>query len=190
MTYKTHIKLVHELHGTCFRYNVKSYESDSISCSDNTLRLLVLVAAILYWGLQVTSSFSIWGRVLKGCFERGIFWRAKSRLKGIEDFNLEHWRVHAWCLLFALPCEKRPRGVVFEMDQSLATNHNQSQMALITRLRFKWSSVASDYWCKTISKMSQGLVLVSNDESTPLGYVRAQTVITILNKKKPFSTFN
>ena len=26
----------------------------------------------------------------KGCFERIIFWRAKSYLKGIEDFNLEH----------------------------------------------------------------------------------------------------
>ena len=34
-------------------------------------------------------SFSIWGCILKGCFERGIFWRPKSRLKGIEDFNLE-----------------------------------------------------------------------------------------------------
>ena len=49
--------------------------------------------ALLYWGLQVTSSFSIWGYV--------SFWRvvlrevyfegSKSRLKGIEDFNLEHW---------------------------------------------------------------------------------------------------
>ena len=45
----------------------------------------------LYWRLQVTSSSAIWGCVLKGCFERGKFWRAKSRLKGIEDFNLEHW---------------------------------------------------------------------------------------------------
>ena len=34
--------------------------------------------------------FAIWGCVLKGCCERGIFWRAKPRLKGIEDFNLEH----------------------------------------------------------------------------------------------------
>ena len=41
-------------------------------------------------GLQVTSSFSIWGGILEGCFERGIFERAKSRLKGIEDFSLEH----------------------------------------------------------------------------------------------------
>jgi hypothetical protein len=39
----------------------------------------------------VTSSFSIWGCISKGCLERGIFCRAKVRLKGIEDFNLEHW---------------------------------------------------------------------------------------------------
>jgi hypothetical protein len=39
----------------------------------------------------VTSSFPIWGCVLKGCFERGIFGRAKSRLKAIEDYNLERW---------------------------------------------------------------------------------------------------
>ena len=38
----------------------------------------------------MTSSFSNWGCVLKGCYEIGIFWRAKWRLKGIEDFNLEH----------------------------------------------------------------------------------------------------
>ena len=33
---------------------------------------------------------SIWGCVLKGCFERGICWNIISRLKGLEDFNLEH----------------------------------------------------------------------------------------------------
>ena len=38
----------------------------------------------------MTSSFSVWGCVLKGSFERGLFGRPKSRLKGIEDFNLEH----------------------------------------------------------------------------------------------------
>ena len=37
------------------------------------------------------SSCSIWGCDLKGCFERGIFRRPESRLKGIEDFNLEHY---------------------------------------------------------------------------------------------------
>ena len=72
-------------------WRIKNQPSNSTSCSDNALHLLVLVMGILYWGLQVTSSFSIWGCILKGCFERGIFWRAKSTLKGIKDFNLEHW---------------------------------------------------------------------------------------------------
>jgi hypothetical protein len=71
-------------------WKIKNQPSNSASCSDNVLRLLVLVVDWLYWGLQVTSSFSIWGRVLKGCFERGVFWRSKSCLKGIGHFNLEH----------------------------------------------------------------------------------------------------
>ena len=69
---------------------LKNQPSNFTSCSDNTLRLMVPLAGRLYWGLQVTSSFSIWGCVLKGYFERGIFWRVKSRLKGIEDF-LQSW---------------------------------------------------------------------------------------------------
>ena len=32
--------------------------------------------------------FAMWHRILKGCFERGRFWRPKSCLKGIEDFNV------------------------------------------------------------------------------------------------------
>ena len=67
-------------------WRIKNEPSNSTSCSDNVLCLLVLVACRLYWGLQVMFAFS----VLKGCLERGIFWRAKSRLKSIEDFNLEH----------------------------------------------------------------------------------------------------
>ena len=93
MKYKTHIELVHQLYDTCFQFiwRIKNQPSNSSSCSDNALRLFVLVAGGLYWRLHVTSSFSIWGCVLKGCLERGIFWRAKSCLKNIEDFNLEHW---------------------------------------------------------------------------------------------------
>ena len=72
-------------------WRIRNRPSNSTSCSDNALHLLVLMVDILYWRLQVTSSSAIWGCVLKGCFERGKFWRAKSRLKGIEDFNLEHW---------------------------------------------------------------------------------------------------
>jgi hypothetical protein len=78
------------VHGCNTMWKIKNQPSNSTSCSDNVLRLLVLVVGKLYWGLQVTSSFSIWGCILKGCFERGTFWRAKLQLKGIEDFNLEH----------------------------------------------------------------------------------------------------
>ena len=78
------------LHVSSTMWRIKNQPSNSTSCSDNALRLLVLVLGTLNWGLQVMSSFSIWGCILKGYFEREIFWRAKSRLKGIEDFNLKH----------------------------------------------------------------------------------------------------
>ena len=97
--YKTHIKLVHELYGTLhvcsIMWKFKNQPSISTSCNDNALRLLVLVVRKLYWGFQVMSSFSIWGCVFKGCFERGIFWRAKLHLKGIEDFNLKHCHLYS-----------------------------------------------------------------------------------------------
>ena len=51
----------------------------------------------------MTSSLSIRGCVLKGCFERGIVWRAKSRLKGIEDFNLEHCGKGSCCFHGSIP---------------------------------------------------------------------------------------
>ena len=52
---------------------IKNQPSNFTSYSDNALRLLVLVAENLYRGLQVMSSFSSWGCVLKGYFERGVF---------------------------------------------------------------------------------------------------------------------
>ena len=48
MKYKTHIKLVHEFHVTCFQYNVKNQLSNSTFCSDNDLRMLILVVDGLY----------------------------------------------------------------------------------------------------------------------------------------------
>ena len=68
---------------------IKNQPSNSTSCSGNALRLLVLVAGRLHRGLQVMSTFSIWGCIFKGCFERGMFWRAKPHLKRIEDFHLK-----------------------------------------------------------------------------------------------------
>jgi hypothetical protein len=70
---------------------MKNQPSNSTSCSDNALLLLlVLVVGRLYRELQATSLFPILGLRFEGCFERGIFGKVKSRLKGIEDFNLEH----------------------------------------------------------------------------------------------------
>ena len=80
------------IHVSSTMWRDKNQPSNFISCSENALHLLVLDVGILYWGLQVTSSFSIWGCVLKGCFEKCIFWRTKLRLKGIDDFNLEYCR--------------------------------------------------------------------------------------------------
>ena len=76
------------VHVSSTMWRIKNQPSNSTSCSDNALSLLVLVVGWLYWELQVTSSFSTWGCVLKGCFARDMFWRAESRLKGIEDFDL------------------------------------------------------------------------------------------------------
>ena len=50
-------------------------------CSDNTLCLLTLVPSKLYWGLQVTSSFSIWG-----CHFEGRVWE-RYILKGQITFE-------------------------------------------------------------------------------------------------------
>ena len=45
-------------------WRIKYQPSNSTSCSDNYLRLLVLVVGELYWRLQVMSSFSISGGAL------------------------------------------------------------------------------------------------------------------------------
>ena len=98
-------------------WRIENQPSNSTSCIDNALHLLVLVACRSYRGLQVTSSFSLWSCVLKGCFERGIFGRAKSRSKGIEDSNLERWVQLVTCcdLLFLL---QLIGGVLHSIDSS------------------------------------------------------------------------
>ena len=60
-------------------WRIKNRPANSISCSDDdALRLLVLVAGRLYWGLRVTSLFSIWGCVLKGRIAFEGHWRHQS----------------------------------------------------------------------------------------------------------------
>ena len=55
-------------------WSIKNQPSNSPSCSDIALRLLVLVVGNLYWGLQSdVFVFNNWGCVLKGCvWERCI----------------------------------------------------------------------------------------------------------------------
>ena len=95
--YKPHINLcMHYMVHVCSTiWRTKYPPSNSISCSGNALRLLVLVTDISYWGLQVTmsSSFSIWGCVLKSCFERGRY-----ILKGQIAFK-RHRRLQSWTLV-------------------------------------------------------------------------------------------
>ena len=92
-----HRNEIHNSYQTC------AWIMFSVQCEEIRLDHLALLLAVtmpytcwFLWhansieGFKWRLQFGIWGCVLKGCFERGIFWRPKSRLKGIEDFNLEH----------------------------------------------------------------------------------------------------
>jgi hypothetical protein len=68
---------------------IKNQPSNSTSCSDNALRLLGLVAGILHWGFQTTSSISIWDCVLKGCFWERYILKGKIAFEG-------HSRLQSW----------------------------------------------------------------------------------------------
>ena len=91
------------VHVSSTMWRIKNQPSNSTSCSDNALHLLVLVTCNLYWGLQVTSSFSIWGCILKGQITFEGHWRHQSWTLGVrfttastgwqmlrERFNKEH----------------------------------------------------------------------------------------------------
>ena len=88
------------IHVFSIMWRIKNQPSNITSCSDNALRLLVLVAGRLYSGLQVRSSFCNLGLRFEGLFWERYMLKGQSRLKGIEDFNLEHChkgsQVEAW----------------------------------------------------------------------------------------------
>ena len=73
-------------------WRIQNRPSNSTSCSDNALRFVGSCGGQIQVGLQVTSLVSNLGL----CFE-GLFWKRYilkgqiAFLKGIEDFNLEHW---------------------------------------------------------------------------------------------------
>jgi hypothetical protein len=91
MNYMVHIS-------NSIMWRIKNQPSNSTSCIDNTLRLLVLVVGILNRGLQViSSSFSIWDCILKSCFERDVYfeglnhvWKALKTSILSTDHNMQH----------------------------------------------------------------------------------------------------
>ena len=93
LKYKTHIKLVHELYGTCFSIMWRNKNQPSIytSCSDNALRLLVLMAGHII--LRTSRDVFI---VNLGLRSEGLFWE-RYILKG--QITIEgHWRLQSWTM--------------------------------------------------------------------------------------------
>ena len=85
--YKAHIKPLHAtwyIHISNPMWRIKNQPSNSTSCSDNALCLLVLVVGRLYWGLQVTSS---------NPFRFGVaFWKVILREVYFEGPHDRVWR--------------------------------------------------------------------------------------------------
>ena len=141
MNYMVHV------FGTMWR--IKNQPSNFTPCSDNALHLLVLVAGILYWGLQMTSSFSIWGCILKGCFERDIFWRAELRLKDIETSILntdEHWHFsNVFTVQFYLSNHRTSMKFVFLWSRINAFSCRPSR-TIIFRKATVWGPYLHWFW--------------------------------------------
>ena len=118
-------------------------------------------------------SSSTWGCILKDCFERGIFWRAKSRSKGIiirgshttsESARMGTWRGVIGCLaegeIHSSPPEVKknsPFSILREWKFNLPLPSFTSP-----QLRFYSSSifylrflVAADLGTGTVSKLSK-----------------------------------
>ena len=95
-------------------WRIGSQPSNSTSCSDDVRRLLVLVTSKLYRGLQVTSSFSIWG-----CFE-GLYWE-RYILKGQIAFE-GHWRLQSWTLINMFLKSWTPTDYFSNSTDSLVTS--------------------------------------------------------------------
>ena len=71
--------IVYMVHVFSTMWCIKNEPSNSTSCIDNVLRLLVLVAGRLYWELKVTSSFSIWGCIWRVVL-RDVYFEGPNRV--------------------------------------------------------------------------------------------------------------
>ena len=87
MKYKTHIKLVHELHGTCFQYNVKNQQHSTIYLTS----LLVVTMPYTCWFLWRVDYIEDFKWHLH--FEIGVaFWRVVLRERYIWKAQNTIWR--------------------------------------------------------------------------------------------------
>jgi hypothetical protein len=107
-----HMNYIVHLFSTMWR--IKNWPSNSISCSDNALRLLVLVVGILCRGLELKSSFSIWG-----CVSKGFFWE-RYILKGQIVFE-GYWRLQPCTLHGSWDLHNFTFGPKYDMDAYVAT---------------------------------------------------------------------
>ena len=158
------------VHVSSTMWRTKKQPSNSTSCSNNALHLLVVVAGRLYRGLQVMSSFSIWGCIVKGCFEIGIFWRAKLHLKGIEDVNLEHWNQPFGWFNFYL-------GLVHIWSQFLLVAANPNMKAKTQLVNLKWSLECG--WISLKSDLDYFMTNYLQDLGCELGLASRLTHLTI-----------
>ena len=129
------MKLVHDLYGICFQYNVKNWDqpSNSTSCSDNALCLLVLVVDTVYWGLQVTSSNAIWPFKIYLSQNNSSQRNPKLKMKGIEDFNLEHWLQGSAKLV--MDGNLKPSSPMCELCHMAGSRDPMRHVAVISRPR-------------------------------------------------------
>ena len=84
------------VHVSSTMWRIKNQASNSTSHSGNALRLAVLVAGKLDWGLQVMSSFSSLGLRFEGLFWERYILKGQIALEG-------HWKLQSWTLVSS-PC--------------------------------------------------------------------------------------
>ena len=89
------------VHISSIMWRIKNKSSNPTSCSDNALRLLVLVLERLYWELQVTSSFQFevgFEGLLREVYFEGpnCVWRASKTSISNTDPPAQRLRSFPW----------------------------------------------------------------------------------------------
>ena len=84
--------LNYKVHVSSKMRRIKNQPSNSTSCSDNALRLLVLVAGILHWGLWVYVFFFNSRLCHEGLFLREVYFEGPNHVEGHR--KLQSWTLH------------------------------------------------------------------------------------------------